>query len=233
MAGNMVKRHHVAARTLERSFLVLVLWLGVMWHSSRSRVFAGCGGLPLRIPSSQVAGRLAAISLRAQGPKAVAGEPEETFDSLFLNDQRPVVLYDGVCNMCNSAVDVALEKDPDGKKLRFAALQSDVGRGLLAHCGRDPGDLSSMIVVCPDGSCLAQSDAALFVGKQLESSPVLRGTSEVLSRMLPKGMRDKMYDTIANNRYRVLGKRQELRTGEGDTRASRFLGKMPAAAASS
>lgn len=210
---------------------MLLLWLAIAWHTARSRVFVGSGGLRLRIPS-QVASSLVAISLQAKGPRAVTGDPRKTFDGLFLNDQRPVVLYDGVCNMCNSAVDVALEKDPDGKKLRFAALQSDVGRGLLAHCGRDPGDLSSMIVVCPDGTCFAKSDAALFVGKQLEGSPVLRGTSEVLSKVLPKGMRDRLYNTIAANRYRVLGKREEMRTGEDETRSSRFIGTIPTAAAS-
>ncbi|CAE8588485.1 unnamed protein product [Polarella glacialis] len=148
------------------------------------------------------------------------------FNNLFARDQRPVVLYDGVCNMCNRAVDVALDKDPEGKRLRFSALQSEVGKLLLVLCGRAAEDLSSMIVVKPDGTCVVQSDAALFVGQQLEGSPLLKGASEVAQRLLPKGLRDVVYNQVADNRYSVLGKRAEMRLGED---SDRFLSSAAAA----
>lgn len=148
----------------------------------------------------------------------------QLFVKLFDGDSRPVVLYDGVCNMCNGAVDVAVSRDPDGTHFRFAALQSGIGRKLLTLCGRSPDDLSSMIVVQSDGTCLAKSDAALFVGRRLEGSPALSGVSEVASRLLPKAVRDLAYNALAKNRYRVLGRRDELRVGDKDKpTADRFL----------
>lgn len=126
--------------------------------------------------------------------------------------------------MCNSAVDVALQKDPDGRKLRFSALQSEVGRELLVFCGREAKDLSSMLVVKPDGSCLAQSDAVVFVGQQLDGSRVLQGLSKVAESVLPKPLRDGAYKVIAKNRYNVLGRRKELRLGQ-DGMDDRFVQK--------
>lgn len=184
-------------------------------HTRRHSFFSTRTGAALR---ATIVTRRAASS-----PEAEASQ--ELFKKLFSGDQRPVVLYDGVCNMCNSAVDLALQKDPEGKKLRFAALQSDIGQGLLVFCGRRAEDLSSMIVVKPDGTCLAQSDAALFVGKQLDSSPLLKGASEVASQLIPKAVRDVAYDTLAANRYKVLGKRQELRVGQAGL-DDRFIGNV-------
>lgn len=168
----------------------------------------------------------AASPALAAAAGGVAEARKGLFEDLFARDRRPVVLYDGVCNMCNSAVNVALDKDPEGRKLRFAALQSEVGRGLLVFCGRKATDLSSMVVVRPDGKCLVKSDAALFVGQQLDSSPVLRGASEVASRFLPKVVRDAAYNTVADNRYRVLGKRDELRLDE-EGQSDRFISDLP------
>lgn len=153
---------------------------------------------------------------------ALVEAAESAFNKVFSKDKRPVVLYDGVCNMCNRAVDVAIEKDPSGSRLRFAALQSDVGRQLLVFCGRAPDDLSSMIVVKPDGTCLVQSDAALYVGGELEGSALLQGASQVAQALLPKNVRDVAYDTLAANRYRVLGQRGQMRIGE-EGREDRFV----------
>jgi len=158
-------------------------------------------------------------------PSARQETPVELRDRLFREDQRPIVLYDGICGMCNTAVDVALNGDPEGKIFRFAALQSNVGRGLLSVCGREPDDLSSMVVVEADGTCLVQSAAALFVGRKLEQSPVLRGASEAASRLIPKAVRDLAYDALAANRYKVLGTR-DMRLGE-EARTDRFIPDNP------
>eukprot|EP00439_Symbiodinium_sp_Y106_P048376 s4870_g6.t1 len=100
--------------------------------------------------------RSAGRSPSTEGAKAA-------FDELFFNDDRPIVLYDGVCNMCNSAVD----------------------------------DLSSMLVVKPDGECLSQSDAVVFVGQQLEGSSVLQGLSKAAQALVPKPLRDGAYNVVA------------------------------------
>eukprot|EP00930_Biecheleria_cincta_P006927 TRINITY_DN108049_c0_g1_i1.p1 TRINITY_DN108049_c0_g1~~TRINITY_DN108049_c0_g1_i1.p1 ORF type:complete len:206 (-),score=23.34 TRINITY_DN108049_c0_g1_i1:389-1006(-) len=158
--------------------------------------------------------RVCSQSMMRLRASAVVEAAESTFHAIFSNDKRPVVLYDGICNMCNRAVDVAIEKDSGGNRLRFAALQSDVGRQLLVFCGRAPDDLSSMIVVKPDGTCLVQSDAALYVGGELEGSALLQGASQVAQALLPKSVRDVAYDALAANRYSVLGQRAQTRLGE-------------------
>jgi len=66
-------------------------------------------------------------------------------------DARPVILFDGVCNLCNGGVNLALDLDPPGE-LRFAALQSSAGRALLRRSGRDASDISSIVLVERDRS---------------------------------------------------------------------------------
>jgi hypothetical protein len=73
--------------------------------------------------------------------------PREYFTDL---DRRPVILFDGVCNMCNGGVNFVLDWDPAGK-VRFCALQSDAGRALLQRCGRSADDISSIVLVEESG----------------------------------------------------------------------------------
>ena len=68
--------------------------------------------------------------------------PNVVLRRVFEQDSRPIILFDGVCNLCNSAVNVALDWDPSGK-LRFAALQSNVGKSLLQAHNRDADDISA------------------------------------------------------------------------------------------
>lgn len=66
--------------------------------------------------------------------------------AVFEQDTRPVLLYDGVCNMCNGFVNLFLDIDTD-KKFRFSALQSQTGRALLSLSGRSPDDISRSVSV--------------------------------------------------------------------------------------
>ena len=63
-------------------------------------------------------------------------DPQAVSRKVFQDDQRPIILFDGVCNLCNNAVNLALDWDPNAK-LRFSALQSNVGRALLEKNGRN------------------------------------------------------------------------------------------------
>eukprot|EP00933_Yihiella_yeosuensis_P065493 TRINITY_DN69344_c0_g1_i1.p1 TRINITY_DN69344_c0_g1~~TRINITY_DN69344_c0_g1_i1.p1 ORF type:complete len:248 (-),score=49.69 TRINITY_DN69344_c0_g1_i1:90-797(-) len=210
----LLRRWSLQSRS--RSLWILMSLLALRSFLSQSQ--AGFSTVPTALRQRQKAleghrsQSLQALRLAATDVKAEASS--SIFEKLFAADSRPVVLYDGVCNMCNKAVDTALEKDPDGRRLRFTALQSEVGQALLVYCGRAAEDISSMVVVKPDGTCLVQSDAPLFVGQQLEGSALLRGASEVAQRLLPKFVRDAAYDKVAENRYRVLGKRDEMRLTE-------------------
>lgn len=64
--------------------------------------------------------------------------------SVFAEDKRPVLLYDGVCNMCNGFVNRFLDVDKE-EKFRFSALQSETGRSLLSLSGRSPNDISRSV----------------------------------------------------------------------------------------
>lgn len=70
--------------------------------------------------------------------------------AVFAQDKRPVLLYDGVCNMCNGFVNLFLDIDTD-EKFRFSALQSQTGRALLAMSGRSPDDISRSVHTIPAG----------------------------------------------------------------------------------
>ncbi|CBJ26278.1 conserved unknown protein [Ectocarpus siliculosus] len=138
--------------------------------------------------------------------------------SVFEKDARPVLLYDGVCNMCNGFVNLFLDVDTD-EKFRFSALQSQTGRALLALSGRSPDDISSIVLVEQSGAAHIQSDALLRMGRLL-GGPV--GLVLLPGVLVPKFVRNKMYDTVADNRYSVMGKRDVCRCSD-ERYADRFI----------
>lgn len=114
---------------------------------------------------------------------------------------HPIVLFDGVCNLCHGAVRFLLEHDA-GARLRFAPLQSDVGRTLLAQHGLDADALETMVLVDADGAHL-RSDAALRIVRALGPP---WSWLRVLAA-LPRPLRDAGYDFVARKRYRWFGKK--------------------------
>lgn len=80
-------------------------------------------------------------------------------------DDHPVILFDGVCNLCNGGVNFALDWDPAGR-FRFAALQSESGRALLVRAGRRPDDISSIVLVERDRAYV-KSEAVLRIASKL------------------------------------------------------------------
>mmetsp|Transcript_19326 Transcript_19326/g.40504 ORF Transcript_19326/g.40504 Transcript_19326/m.40504 type:complete len:207 (+) Transcript_19326:231-851(+) len=147
--------------------------------------------------------------------------PPAVLNKVFENDTRPIILFDGVCNLCNNAVNLALDWDPNGT-LRFAALQSNVGRALLQVHGREADDISSIVFVTPKGA-FVKSDAILGITEELNPLPFLplRPFSKLATRLVPAFFRDLIYDGVADNRYSLMGKRNECRfdaDGEFDDR---------------
>lgn len=141
---------------------------------------------------------------------------ERKFD-VFAEDLRPVILFDGVCNFCNAGVNLVLDFDQN-ESFRFAALQSDVGKELLKQCNRNPDDISSMVVV-EKNAFYVQSDAALKIAERLRLPlPFLAA----FLWPIPKPIRDRSYDWIAENRYKILGIRDECRLSDPKA-AKRFL----------
>ena len=128
----------------------------------------------------------------------------------------PILLFDGVCNLCNGAVQWVIAHDPDAR-FRFAALQSDAGRALLTLHGL-PLDAVDTVVLVDDGAHFTKSDAALGVARRLGGAFRLAG---ILS-LVPRALRDAVYDWIARNRYARWGKRAACAVPSAELRA-RFL----------
>lgn len=120
---------------------------------------------------------------------------------------NPIVLYDGVCGLCNRLVQFLLKHDYDDR-FRFASLQSEFTSTLLVRHGLNPQDLDTVYVVknfrLPDEQLLARSDAILFMLATLGGIWKLAA----VGRVLPRGLRDFVYKTVARNRYRVFGKHE-------------------------
>ena len=118
-----------------------------------------------------------------------------------LGNHKPVlILFDGVCNLCNGLVQFIIRRDAKGK-FKFASLQSEVGRSLLKQFNIDP-DLLHSIVVIDNGVAFQRSDAVLRIANYLG------GRWKILTafKILPKFFRDGCYNVVAANRYRIFGK---------------------------
>lgn len=128
----------------------------------------------------------------------------------------PVLLFDGVCNLCDQAVQFVLDHEPEGQ-IRFASLQSKIGRDLLAAHGLDGSDTDSVVFV-DRGRAYVQSDAALHVASRLDAP----WKWAAVGRVLPRAFRDRVYAYVARNRTRWFGTRDACRLPTAETRA-RFL----------
>eukprot|EP00525_Craspedostauros_australis_P003191 CAMPEP_0198129250 /NCGR_PEP_ID=MMETSP1442-20131203/51287_1 /TAXON_ID= /ORGANISM="Craspedostauros australis, Strain CCMP3328" /LENGTH=204 /DNA_ID=CAMNT_0043789613 /DNA_START=152 /DNA_END=766 /DNA_ORIENTATION=- len=149
--------------------------------------------------------------------------PKAVSDKVFATDNRPIILFDGVCNLCNGAVNLALDWDPKGK-LRFAALQSNVGRSLLQANGRNGDDMSSIVLVTEDGAFI-KSDAVLRISEALTPLSLLplKPVSRLGRYVVPRFLRDIIYDGVADNRYDILGKQDQCRFDADGEYEDRFV----------
>ena len=128
----------------------------------------------------------------------------------------PVILFDGVCNLCNGFVQFVIARDPQGR-FRFASLQSKAAAALL-NGQVQSGPLPDSVLLAEDGRIYTRSTAALRVARGL-------GFPWNLSYgfvMVPKPLRDAVYDWVARNRYAWFGKRDVCMVPTPDQRA-RFL----------
>ncbi len=114
----------------------------------------------------------------------------------------PVLLFDGVCNLCNASVQWIITHDKDGK-FRFAALQSDTGQALLRRFGLDQAHFDSVVLVDGDRIFL-RSDAPLEIAWHLGGLWKLFYALKIFPRFL----RDAIYNWIARNRYRWFGRQE-------------------------
>ena len=130
----------------------------------------------------------------------------------------PLLLFDGVCNLCDGAVQFVMRHDRHAR-FRFAPLQSNAAQPILARAGLDARYLDSLVFVDEAGGVHVGSDAALGVGRRLDAP--WNGLAAV-GRFVPRRLRDAAYRAVARHRYRVFGQKEACRTPTPEERA-RFL----------
>ncbi|HEX4340204.1 MAG TPA: thiol-disulfide oxidoreductase DCC family protein [Polyangiaceae bacterium] len=130
--------------------------------------------------------------------------------------ESSVVLFDGVCNVCNAAVNFIIDRDPEGQ-FRFASLQSPEGQALAAPHGIAALEPSTMALI-EDGKAFTQSTAALRIARRLKAPWPLA----YAAAFVPRALRDVAYRYFAANRYRWFGKTEACRVPTPEIR-SRFL----------
>lgn len=128
----------------------------------------------------------------------------------------PVILFDGICNLCNGAVQFVIRHDKKGV-FRFASLQSDAGQALLAAHHLPQNNFNSFVLIEND-EAFTKSTAALKAAKQLN------GMIRLLYGFIivPAFIRDFIYKVIANNRYKWFGKQESCMIPSPELQ-SRFL----------
>lgn len=131
--------------------------------------------------------------------------------------KHPVVLFDGVCNLCSSSVRFIIQRDPHAV-FRFASLQSETGRRLLQEKGMDVKSEPDSVVLVEEHAVHVKTDAVLRIAARLSGLwPLFR-----VFRILPRSFRDPVYDWVGRNRYRWFGRQDYCAMPDPSLRA-RFL----------
>ncbi len=129
---------------------------------------------------------------------------------------QKIILFDGVCNLCEQSVQFVLKRDRHGI-FKFASLQSAVGQQLLQQYGLNTTELSSFVLI-DNGKAWTKSSGALRVAKYLSGGWKLL----YVFNLLPRLLRDPVYNFIAANRYRWYGRKTSCWMPTPELR-SRFL----------
>ncbi|WP_418262863.1 thiol-disulfide oxidoreductase DCC family protein [Flavobacterium faecale] len=122
---------------------------------------------------------------------------------LNLPQDKKIILFDGVCNLCNSAVNYVIAHDKKDV-FRFVAIQSDLGQKIINHIGVDTTKTDSIILYIPQKAYYYKSQAALKIACDLSDFlPLL-----ALFQIIPTSISNWVYDYVAKNRYRWYGKKE-------------------------
>ncbi|MCS7005001.1 MAG: thiol-disulfide oxidoreductase DCC family protein [Cytophagales bacterium] len=127
-----------------------------------------------------------------------------------------IILFDGICNLCNRSVNLIITYDKK-EKFRFASLQSEIGKKLALQHGIDSEKLESIVLITPQ-KVYTKSAAALQIARRMD------GLWFLLFPLyfIPKTIRDFFYDIVAKNRYRWFGKSNSCRVPTPEL-SKRFL----------
>ena len=132
-------------------------------------------------------------------------------------EAKKIVLFDGVCNLCNSTIQRIIKRDPKGV-FQFAPLQGIAGKKLIEERKIDTSKIDSILLIVPGEAYYVKSTAALKIGQQLKG---YRTISKLLY-LIPSSLRNIVYDFIARNRYKWYGKKEQCMIPTPELKA-RFL----------
>lgn len=121
-----------------------------------------------------------------------------------MENDKKIVLFDGVCNLCNRTIQHIIKRDKEDI-FRFAALQSEIGKKLVSERNIDTSKVDSIILIEPGVAYYVKSEAALKIGRHLKG---YRTLSSVLN-LIPSSLRNIVYDFVAKNRYSWYGKKDQ------------------------
>ena len=134
-----------------------------------------------------------------------------------MSDTKKIILFDGVCNLCNGAIQFIIKRDKNDV-FRYAPLQSKTGRTLTSERGIDTDKVDSIILVDPGTAYYIKSEAALQIGTHLRG---YRTLSKLLL-LIPKTLSNIVYDFIARNRYSWYGRKESCMIPTSELKA-KFL----------
>ncbi|WP_298223202.1 thiol-disulfide oxidoreductase DCC family protein [Flavobacterium sp.] len=122
---------------------------------------------------------------------------------LELPTGKKIILFDGVCNLCEASVQFVIKHDTKDQ-FRFVSLQSELGQKILAHIGINAKNIDSVVLYEPGVAYYYKSNAALQIARHLGGFFHF-GT---LFKIIPTGLRNVLYDYVAANRYQWYGKKE-------------------------
>ena len=119
-------------------------------------------------------------------------------------ENKKLILFDGVCNLCNDVVLKIIRQDKNDIFL-FSALQSNTGKNIINELGIDISKIDSIVLYIPGGNYFIKSEAVFKIANEF------KGAWKIIQifRVLPVFLNDFFYDFIARNRYRWFGKKEE------------------------
>ncbi len=120
-----------------------------------------------------------------------------------LPENKKIILFDGVCNLCESSVQFVIQHDKKDV-FRFVALQSTLGQEIIQHIGIQNKNIDSIILYVPGVAYYYKSTAAIEIAREL-GGVFHFGT---IFRIIPTGLRNLLYDFVAKNRYTWYGKKE-------------------------
>lgn len=120
-----------------------------------------------------------------------------------LPENKKIILFDGVCNLCDASVQFIIKHDKKDV-FRFVAIQSELGQQIIKYLGIDTSKTDSIILYEPGIAYYFKAEAALRIAKDLKSWHSIL----YIFIKVPNGIKNGVYDFIARNRYKWYGKKE-------------------------